>query len=52
MVEVDKSRKQWVVFVSDPDAEDKPNYVETCFFERKQDAEAFAAQEIARLEST
>jgi hypothetical protein len=38
------------VFVSDPDAEDKPNYVETCF-ERKKDAEAFAAQEVERLES-
>jgi hypothetical protein len=48
LVEAHKDGEQWVVFVSSPDAEDKPHYVETCF-DQKQDAHAFAGEEILRL---
>ena len=43
-----KDERQWVVFVSSPDAEDKPRYVETCFHQKRH-ADAFANQEIRRL---
>lgn len=43
-----QSTRQWVVLVSPPEAEDKPNYIET-YFERKQDADEFAESERQRL---
>ncbi len=48
LVEKDDCRKQWVVLVSPPTAEHKPQYFET-HFERRQDADTFAEQEILRL---
>jgi len=50
IVEVDETGKRWAVLVSGPDAEDSPNYVQTCF-DQKQDADSFAAQKIERLDS-
>lgn len=48
-VETCESGAQWLVLVSPPDAEDRPNYIQTRFG-RKQDADAFADQEIKRLQ--
>jgi hypothetical protein len=43
-VEMQDNGASWVVFVSPPDAEHRPCYVETRFT-RKGDADAFAAEE-------
>jgi hypothetical protein len=45
------SGDQWVVSVSPPDAEDKPNYSES-YFERKEQADDFAGRERERLGRT
>ncbi len=47
-VELREEAKLWVVLVSPPAAEHKPAYVQTCFT-RKQEADAFAAEETQRL---
>ena len=47
-VEMQDDGAFWVVFVSPPDAEHRPCYVETRFT-RKEDADAFAAEETRRL---
>ena len=47
-VEMREEGKLWVVFVSPPDAEHRPDYVETCF-SREQDADTFSAKETRRL---